>query len=45
MLLDAGADVNARDRFSSVFKTASKKGMRAFDGKNDLKASNILVPG
>ena len=32
MLLEAGADSNARENFSTVFKTAQKKQMRAIDG-------------
>ena len=28
-----GADVNARDEFSTAFRTAQKKHMRSFDGK------------
>ena len=33
LLLKAGADVNARDEFSTAFRTAQKKHMRSFDGK------------
>ncbi|XP_058970619.2 mitochondrial disaggregase-like [Pocillopora verrucosa] len=31
LLLKAGADVNARDEFSTAFRTAQKKHMRSFD--------------
>ena len=32
LLIEAGADVNAREEFSTAFKTAQKKHMRSFDG-------------
>ncbi|KAM7443876.1 hypothetical protein ABFA07_007448 [Porites harrisoni] len=31
LLIEAGADVNAREEFSTAFKTAQKKHMRSFD--------------
>ena len=32
LLIEAGADVNVREEFSTHFKTAQKKHMRSFDG-------------
>lgn len=32
MLIEAGADVDVREEFSTLFKTAQKKHMRSFDG-------------
>jgi len=33
LLIEAGADVNAREEFSTAFRTAQKKHMRSFDGR------------
>lgn len=33
LLIEAGADVNAREEFSTAFRAAQKKHMRSFDGK------------
>lgn len=42
--MEAGADVNAKDEFSTAFRTAQKKHMGSFDGKSLVLRYLLLLP-